>query len=148
MKISISKYLTLLLILLLLITGYKSYESNRATQNLQDNIDNTFKYQLSNVLSSLSMKVNDYTYRSILASVSNVASLSELTSFEDNNDNLDITLNNLYISLREERSKDKVLSRIDELREIFFVLVQDPTSKEATDKLIKITNDTFFNVKD
>ncbi len=136
----------MLLILALIITGYLYIESNRMRQHLQDSIDNSFKYQLSHVLDSLSMEINEYTYRSLIANVSNAASLSELTSFEKINDNLDITLHHLYISLREEKSKDKVLLRIDELREVFLLLVQEPSSKQATDRLIEITNDTFFNV--
>ncbi|MNL62478.1 hypothetical protein D3C87_1865030 [compost metagenome] len=74
--------------------------------------------------------------------------MSELTSFEEINDDLDISLNDLYISLREEKSKDKVLARIEELRGIFLMMVQDPTSKEATNNLIQIANETFFNAKE
>ncbi|WP_170308050.1 hypothetical protein [Paenibacillus dakarensis] len=94
------------------------------------------------------MRVDDYTYRSMISSVYNVAAMSELTSYEKINDELDISLYNLYISLREEKSKDKVLERIEELHDIFFIMVQDPTSKEATNKLIKIADETFFKVKD
>ncbi|AEI44528.1 hypothetical protein KNP414_06004 [Paenibacillus mucilaginosus KNP414] len=53
-------------------------------------------------------------------------------------------MNNLYIALREDKSKDKVLSRADELRDIFILLVQDPASKEAVEKIIDITEETFF----
>ncbi|GKU78975.1 hypothetical protein L3i20_v233720 [Paenibacillus sp. L3-i20] len=67
--------------------------------------------------------MNDYAYRSVLSSVSNVASISDLTSYEEQNDNLDISLYNLYFSLREDKSKDKVLSRAVELRDTFTVLV-------------------------
>ncbi|MNR55996.1 hypothetical protein D3C85_1764790 [compost metagenome] len=74
--------------------------------------------------------------------------MSGLTSFEKVNDDLDISLYNLYISLREEKSKEKILARIEELHEIFFIMVQDPTSKEATNKLIQIADETFFKVKD
>ncbi|RCW38755.1 hypothetical protein [Paenibacillus prosopidis] len=133
-----------LLFLGLIIMGYNYVEGNTKAQNLQNSIDTKFKYELSNVLGSLSMMMNDYTYRSVLSSVSNVASISELTSYEEQNDNLDISLYNLYISLREDKSKDKVLSRADELRDVFMVLVTDPASKEATDKLIQITDETFF----
>ena len=71
--------------------------------------------------------------------------MSQLTSFEKTNNNLDISLHNLYISLREEESKELVSSRVEELRDIFSILVQDPSSHEATDKLIQIANETFFN---
>ncbi|SEM50067.1 hypothetical protein SAMN05518847_1012 [Paenibacillus sp. OV219] len=84
----------------------------------------------------------------MISSVSSVAAMSELTSFEDVNDDLDISLHNLYISLREVKSKDRVLARTEELHEVFFTLVQDPSSKEATNKLIQIANETFFNVKE
>jgi hypothetical protein len=94
------------------------------------------------------MEVNDYTYRSMISSVSNAAAISELTSFEKLNDDLDISLYQLYIALREERSKDKVLLRIEELREIFSMLVRDPINHEATDRIIQINNDTFFNAKE
>lgn len=90
------------------------------------------------------MEVNDYTYRSMISTVSNVSAMSELTSYGRINDNLDISLNYLYISLREEKSKDLVLLRVDELRDIFNLLVQDPSSQEATDKIIEITKEVFF----
>lgn len=143
-----STYIIILLSFFLVILSFKFIESQSQKKELQSSIDNSFRHQLSNVLGCFSMQVNDYTYRSMISSVSNVAAMSELTSFEDVNDDLDISLYNLYISLREEKSKDKVLARIEELNEIFFTLVQDPTSKEATNKLIQIANETFFNVKE
>ncbi|PIH61054.1 hypothetical protein [Paenibacillus sp. LK1] len=144
----ISTYIIVLLTLSLIILGFKFVESQNQRRELQNSIDNSFRYEISNVLHSFSMVVNDYTYRSMISSVSNAAAISELTSFEKLNDDLDISLNQLYISLREERSKDKVLSRIEELREIFSVLVRDPINHEATDRIFQITNDTFFNAKE
>lgn len=94
------------------------------------------------------MQVDDYAYRSIISNVNSLAVMSELTSYEELNDDLDISLHNLYISLREEKSKEKVLARNEELREIFFTMVQDPASKEATNKLIQIAHETFFSVKE
>jgi len=144
----IGTYIIVLLTLSLIILGFKFVESQNQRKELQSSIDNSFRYEISNVLQSFSMVVNDYTYRSMISSVSNAAAISELTSFEKLNDDLDISLNQLYISLREERSKDKVLSRIEELREIFSMLVRDPISHEATDRIIQINNDTFFNTKE
>ncbi|WP_433923276.1 hypothetical protein [Paenibacillus taichungensis] len=144
----ISTYIIVLLTLSLIILGFKFVESQNQRRELQNSIDNSFRYEISNVLHSFSMVVNDYTYRSMISSVSNAAAISELTSFEKLNDDLDISLNQLYISLREERSKDKVLSRIEELREIFSMLVRDPINHEATDRIFQITNDTFFNAKE
>ncbi|KOY17390.1 hypothetical protein [Paenibacillus xylanivorans] len=143
-----STYIIILLTLSLIILGFKFVESQNQRKELQNSIDNSFRYEISNVQHSFSMVVNDYTYRSMISSVSNAAAISELTSFEKLNDDLDISLNQLYISLREERSKDKVLSRIEELREIFSMLVRDPINHEATDRIFQITNDTFFNAKE
>ncbi|MNL22805.1 hypothetical protein D3C87_1441650 [compost metagenome] len=143
-----STYIIILLILCFAILLFKFFESQNQRNELQNSIDTAYKLQLSNVLGSFSMEVNDYTYRSMISSVYNVAVMSELTSFEKINDDLDISLYNLYISLREEKSKDKVLVRIEELHEIFFKMIQDPASKEATNKLIQIANETFFNVKE
>ncbi|SLJ96693.1 MULTISPECIES: hypothetical protein [unclassified Paenibacillus] len=144
----ISTYIIVLLTLSLIILGSKFVESQNQRKELQNSIDNSFRYEISNVLHSFSMVVNDYTYRSMISSVSNAAAISELTSFGKLNDDLDISLYQLYISLREERSKDKVLSRIEELREIFSMLVRDPINHEATDRIIQINNDTFFNTKE
>jgi uncharacterized protein YigA (DUF484 family) len=140
-----STYIIILLSLSLIIVSFKFVESQSQRKELQNSIDIAFRHQLSIVLGSFSMEVNDYTYRSMISSVSNVAAMSELTSYEDINDNLDISLYNLYISLREEKSKDKVLSRIEELREIFNIMFQDPANNKATDRIIQITNETFFN---
>ncbi|SHN54152.1 hypothetical protein PTQ21_17450 [Paenibacillus marchantiae] len=144
----ISTYIIVLLTLSLIILGSKFVESQNQRKELQNSIDNSFRYEISNVQHSFSMVVNDYTYRSIISSVSNAAAISELTSFGKLNDDLDISLYQLYISLREERSKDKVLSRIEELREIFSMLVRDPINHEAIDRIIQINNDTFFNTKE
>lgn len=144
----ISTYIIVLLTLSLIILGSKFVESQNQRKELQNSIDNSFRYEISNVQHSFSMVVNDYTYRSMISSVSNAAAISELTSFGKLNDDLDISLYQLYISLREERSKDKVLSRIEELREIFSMLVRDPINHEAIDRIIQINNDTFFNTKE
>ncbi|SDK01285.1 hypothetical protein SAMN05428961_101490 [Paenibacillus sp. OK060] len=144
----ISTYIIVLLTLSLIILGSKFVESQNQRKELQNSIDNSFRYEISNVQHSFSMVLNDYTYRSMISSVSNAAAISELTSFEKLNDDLDISLYQLYISLREERSKDKVLLRIEELREIFSMLVRDPINHEATDRIIQINNDTFFNTKE
>ncbi|WP_379250440.1 hypothetical protein [Paenibacillus sp. GCM10028914] len=144
-------YLILLFILCIIgfvFINFKYIDVKNKHDELQKAIDDRFRYQLSNVQSSFGMEVNDYTYRFMLSSVSNAVSLSELTTFEDVNDELDVSLHSLYVSLREERSKDKTLLRIDEIREIFSMLVLEPTSKEATDKLFEITKETFFNVED
>lgn len=116
-------------------------------EELQKANDALFKVQLNNALSSFEMEVNDYTYRSMLANVSNAAVLSELTTFEQANDDLDISLNNLYIALREDKSKDLTLARIDELRNIFTMLVRNPASKTATERMNWITDETFFDNK-
>ncbi|MCG7214377.1 hypothetical protein [Paenibacillus mucilaginosus] len=133
-------FLIALLVTGLAISGYSYFKA----QKLQTSIDNRFKHELSSVLSNLSLTMNDDTYRSVLSSVSNAASISDLTSYEEQNDSLDISLEYLYISLREDKSKDKVLSRADELRDIFLVIMTDPASKEATDKILKITEETFL----
>ncbi len=140
-----SQVILILSIIGFIFTGLKYLEVHNRNKELQNAIDSTFKYQLSNVLNSFSVVVNDYTYRSMLSSVSNAASMSELTTYEKVNDELDVSLHHLYLSLREEKSKDHTLSRIEELREIFFTLVLDPTSKEATDKLNQINKETFFS---
>lgn len=140
-----SKYLLIVLLIALFVLSFKYIETINQKIKLQDSIDLTFRAQLGKVLDSFSMVVNDYTYRSMVSSVYNVAMLSELTSYEEINDNLVISLYNLFISLREEKSKDLTLLRIEELREIFFELVQDPTNQKSTDRLSQIVSDTFFN---
>ncbi|MGI2297568.1 hypothetical protein [Paenibacillus sp. GXUN7292] len=144
MKKNLNSVIIIFLSLGLIVIGFKYIESQSARKELQSTIDNSFRQQLGGVLGSFSMEVNDYTYRSMISTVSNVSAMSELTSYGRINDNLDISLNYLYISLREEKSKDLVLLRVDELRDIFHLLVQDPSSQEATDKIIEITKEVFF----
>lgn len=144
MKKNLNSFIIIFLSLGLIVIGFKYMESQSARKELQSTIDNSFRQQLGSVLGSFSMEVNDYTYRSMISTVSNVSAMSELTSYGRINDNLDISLNYLYISLREEKSKDLVLLRVDELRDIFNLLVQDPSSQEATDKIIEITKEVFF----
>ncbi|CAN7249388.1 hypothetical protein LJR153_001080 [Paenibacillus sp. LjRoot153] len=141
-------YLIILLVFALVFIGYKYTDAVKSSKQLQSSIDKNFKSQLSNISSSLSMKVDETSYRIILTSVSNAAAMSVLTSYENLNDNLDISLYNLYISLREEKSKNKVLARTDELREIFMKLVNEPSNKDALVSLMKFTDETFFHVKE
>ncbi|MFC5528339.1 hypothetical protein [Cohnella yongneupensis] len=140
-----STYIIIALLVLLIILSVGLLKVQNQKIQLQDSIDSTFKAQLSNALSNFSVEVNDYTYRSMVSSVYNAAILSELTSYEEINDSLDISLYNLFISLREDKSKSLVLSKIDEIRKIFFELVQDPTDKKTTDQISQIVSDTFFN---
>jgi|GEM_PF-1508746 len=145
------KYLQLFLVICmagLILICLKYVEVQNSNKELQHSINNAFRHQLSNVLGSFSVEVNDYTYRDMLSNVFSAARMSELTTYEDRNDELDIILHNLYFSLREEKSKDSILSKVDELRDIFLLLVQDPANKEATDKLSLLTNETFFSVED
>lgn len=129
----------------LIVMGYNYVERKNEAKDLQSAIDAKFRAELNKVYGTIISEMNDYTYRSFLANLSSAASISDLTSFEDQNDDLDISLYNLFISLREEKSKDKVLARADELRDAFSILVTEPANKEATDQIIEITDETFFN---
>lgn len=142
------KYIIISLTICSAILLFKLVQSLDHKRDLENSIDAAYKQQLNNVLGSFSMQVNEYTYRSMISSVYSVAEMSELTSYEKVNDDLDISLHYLYISLREEKSKEKVLARTEELHDIFFMMVQDPTSKEATNRLIQIADETFFKVPD
>ncbi|SDT43407.1 hypothetical protein SAMN05444162_4276 [Paenibacillaceae bacterium GAS479] len=133
-----------ILILGLIIMSYKYVEANNKAQDLQNSIDAKFKTELSILGGSFNVKMEDYEYRSVLSRVSTVASISDITSYEDQNDNLDISLYNLYVALNNDKSKEKVLFRAGELRDIFMTLRLDPSSKEATDKLMQINDETFF----
>ncbi|WP_020615531.1 hypothetical protein [Paenibacillus daejeonensis] len=137
-------YIIAILSVLVVILGFKIISSENINRDIQRLNDQTFKHQLGMLIGSFSVEVNEYTYRGMIASVYSLASMSTLTSYEDINDDLDVSLHNLYISLREERSKALVLSRIDELRDLFYIMQQDPSNQKATDKLIEITNETFF----
>lgn len=134
--------ISFLIILGFIFMGYNYVVEHNKARSLQGSIDAKFKFELGQARDSFSMEMNDYTYRSVLSSVSNAASSSELTSYEKQNDDLDISLYNLYLSLREDKSKDKVLSRADDLRDIFAMLVTDPSSREATDRLIRIAGES------
>lgn len=138
------KWILFLLLIGLVITGYKYADSRHEVKDLQSSIDAKFRYELSEVLGSLNKEMDDYTYRSFLSNMSDAAALSDLTSYEEQNDELDVSLYSLFVALREEKSKDKVLARADELREVFKVLVMEPANKEATDQINQITKETFF----
>ncbi|MFC5528881.1 hypothetical protein [Cohnella yongneupensis] len=143
-----STYLILALIIILIYFSLKLSSSQNQRIELQNHIDFKYKSQIGLVLGSFSTIVDDYTYRDMISNVLSLSVMSELTTYEKKNDDLDISLHNLYISLRENRSKDKVLARVDEVREAFFIMSQDPSSREATNKLIEISNDTFFSTEE
>lgn len=146
-----NKYLQLVLIICLtglIVISLKYVQVQNNSKQLQNSVNDAFRYQLNQVLSSFSVEVSDYTYRDMLSSVFSATQMSELTTYEEMNDDLDVGLHNLYLSLREDKSKDITLSKIDELRDIFLLLVRDPASKEATDQLLLLTNETFFSVED
>ncbi|MCM3746119.1 hypothetical protein M3223_01985 [Paenibacillus pasadenensis] len=133
-----------ILILGIIMMSYKYDKANTEAQNLQNTIDEKFKIVLSIVYSSFNTKIDEMAYRSALSSVSTAASISEITSYEDQNDNLDVSLYNFYHALRNDESKVKILARADEVRDIFTMLFLDPASKKATDKLMEINDETFF----
>ncbi|MEK3885787.1 hypothetical protein [Paenibacillus sp. PL2-23] len=103
MKIK-SKYIIIILTICLGIMSLLLVESQRQKKGLQDAIDRAYVMQLNNVLGSFSMIVNDYTYRSMISDVSKAATNSELTSYKGINDELDISIYNLFIALREDKS--------------------------------------------
>lgn len=146
MKIK-SKYIIIVLSICSLLLGMKVIEYHNLKKDLQDSIDNSFKYQLNQVLNSFSMIVNDYTYRSMISSLSAATATSGLTTYQKINYDLELSLHQLYISLREDQSMNKVLEHTDELRELFLILVQDPVNREATDKIFRIAEESFGIIK-
>lgn len=146
MKIK-SKYIIIVLSICSLLLGMKVIEYHNLKKDLQDSIDNSFKYQLNQVLNSFSMIVNDYTYRSMISSLSAATATSGLTTYQKINYDLELSLHQLYISLREDQSKNKVLEHTDELRELFFILFQDPVNREATDKIFRIAEESLGIIK-
>lgn len=134
-------FLSLCLVVLCITVAVAHKQKNE----LQASIDATFKNYLAHASGSLNSEVNEYSYRSMIANLSSAAAISELTSYEEINDDLDISLFNLYTSLREDKSKEKVLEQIEELKRVFAIMVQDPANKDATNRLIRIANETFFN---
>ncbi|WP_166243114.1 hypothetical protein [Paenibacillus turpanensis] len=138
------RFTYIVLIITLLVVGFAFMNVHHAKKELQASIDQTFKSNIGRVLDSLSLKASEDSYRMILASVLSAASMAEITTFEANNDDLDIALHNLFIALRNEQSREKVLQRTQELHDLFFKLMTSPDSREATDKLLQIANETFF----
>ncbi|ANE46524.1 hypothetical protein SY83_09800 [Paenibacillus swuensis] len=136
----ISTYLIIILSLSVIILGFKHYESQSQKKDLQNSIDHAFKSQIYNVIGDLSVKLDDYTYKFVISSVSNAATLAELTSYEEMNDDLDISLQDLFVKLREGKPEDLTTSRIDELREIFHIMIQNTANPDATDRLMQIAN--------
>ncbi|GKU76497.1 hypothetical protein L3i20_v208940 [Paenibacillus sp. L3-i20] len=82
-------YVISLLVLGLIILGFNYVNKNTKARNLQASIDTKFKIELSDVRDNFVVVINDYKYRtvSVLSSISNVATISELTSYKEQNDN-------------------------------------------------------------
>jgi type V secretory pathway adhesin AidA len=113
-------------------------DKHDSSENYQDMIDRTFKYQLSEVVASFSVELtgeNNTGYNECIASVAAASALSGLSSFEQENDLIDIGLNNFYKAMLNPDNKEKVIKNIKSIRDIINKLYMNPTDVKTTDEL-------------
>jgi hypothetical protein len=104
----------------------------------QEMIDKTFKYQLGESASSFGKELSDgnnNNYEQCVASVAAASSLAKLSSYEANNDSIDVGLDGFYKALINADKKEVVIKNAEEIRNIFIKLNLDPTDSETTKEL-------------
>jgi hypothetical protein len=123
------------------------YENKHNLNYLQVSVDQAFRTQLSEIHSNLSLELNDYSYHRARESVAGARAIAYLTTYEEENDLLDIAFDHLYITMREDKSQPKVKENIEELREIINILNMNPKNKEALDKILAFSDKTYFKIE-
>ncbi|MFF2091353.1 hypothetical protein [Paenibacillus sp. NPDC058174] len=132
-----------ILILAAIILLFSIFSLVKKQEAVQNKIDRTFIEQLSNVITGFSMKLTGdegiSSYQRCIASVAAAAAMSPLTSYEEENDELDIALHNLYMAMLNADYKEEIVSNDALFRELFLNLSRNPKDKGTTDAIIKFT---------
>ncbi|MBM7568443.1 hypothetical protein [Paenibacillus sacheonensis] len=112
-------------------------DSDERLRFVQQMADNSFRYQLGEAASSFGkdMDEDEASFHQCVAAVSAAAALAKLTSFEKQNDGIDVVLDGFGKNLLNPSNRAAVLGKAPELRELFAKLNQNPADKETTNKL-------------
>lgn len=138
---------TLMLILLILSVIYIKLSLEHDKQ--QNNAEITLKSNLSFATSGFALDFNSisderqkqYYYNEAMSNTYSSAQLVGLTTYESKNDSLDLALYNLYKLMEQNEYKNKIMDRSKSIYDNFLRLSQDPTNKEATENIIKLTEE-------
>jgi hypothetical protein len=127
----------ILVVFLIYCVNLKSNSEDKLKYK-QYTIDITFKYQLGESASCFGTDFNDgnnSNYERCVASVAAASSVSKLSSYEANNDGIDVGLDGFYKAMINADKKEMVIKNAEEIRNIFIKLNIDPTDSETTKEL-------------
>ncbi|EFM09682.1 hypothetical protein PaecuDRAFT_3731 [Paenibacillus curdlanolyticus YK9] len=142
-KFIFSLYIILLILLASYIVSIKINDTNQQSRinEIQKNINDTFLYQISQFNTCLNIQTFEgEDYKKCLSSVSTASTLSNLTSFEKNNDLLDVTLNKFYIALLNLKDVSIINKNSSTLADIFSAMHNNPEEEKVTNSLLEFTN--------
>lgn len=136
-----------LVILVVLGIKYKNLSAEQDSQQRQ--IDNAFKTSLNFAMSGFAVdfqgsqdeNLTEYSYNEAMSNLAAAAQLSNLTTYEDENDYLDISLFGLYKLMEQKEYKQSVVKRAKAIYDNLLKLTQNPADKEATKSIIKLTDE-------
>lgn len=121
-----------------LVQNIKARNSNHESRRfLQQMADNAFRYQLSLIATSFGKDLDEdeASYNQCVAAVSSAASLAELTTFEKQNDSIDLVLDHFSKNLFNPANRETIVQHSAQLREMFAKLQLNPEDA-ATTKLL------------
>ncbi|BBI34158.1 hypothetical protein [Cohnella abietis] len=133
-----------IIIILMVLLGFcinSKVSSDNKAEAIQDRIDKTFVYQLGEAASSFGRDLSNddnSDYENCVASVAAASSVANLSSYEDDNDLIDLALDSLYRAMLNSDKKENVIHNAVTIREIFVKLNVNPADTEATSELSKV----------
>ncbi|MFX3634690.1 MAG: hypothetical protein ACE3L7_12705 [Candidatus Pristimantibacillus sp.] len=115
-------------------------EGNTSALNyLQTNVNHAFKGHLGLITTAcFSVNLeggNSGEYDKCIASVATAAGLSNLSSYEEENDLIDVVLQNFYGAMLVPENKAKLIQDSEKIRGLFVRLLMNPSDIETTTEL-------------
>jgi hypothetical protein len=144
---------TLLLIIILLFSLLwlsVRYVNLSSKYNLQqENINKTFISSLGIAISGFAVDLNStsnesnarYMYNESMSNLVSATKLVRFTTYERENDSLDVALHSLYNLMEQDKYKKSIIAKSIQIHDNLVKLSLDPTDKESTDNISKLADE-------
>jgi hypothetical protein len=140
-----------IIILLLFSVAWLSVNHIRLSNEYslqQNNANVALKSSLSFAMSSFALDYDNsgesdkqYSYNEAMTNLASSSQLVKLTTYVDKNNYLDAALYNLYKLMEQNEYKRNIMDKSKPIYDSLLRLSQNPADKEATDNIIKLTEE-------
>lgn len=143
------RMLLLPLILILLVVSGMYIKLLIENDKQQNNADMALKSNLSLAAAGFALDFNrvtdekqkQYSYNEAMSNTYSSSQLVGLTTYDSKNDGLDLALYNLYKLMEQNEYRNIVMKKSKSIYDNLLRISQNPTDKEATDNIIKLTEE-------